>query len=72
MYMYIDIFCKSSVCLQTFSSYRSSEIKALNNMSLNIYPGELTVILGHNGAGKSTLMNILTGKLVLYKNRMTQ
>ncbi|XP_068620522.1 phospholipid-transporting ATPase ABCA3-like [Battus philenor] len=35
----------------------------LSNVSLNIYKGEITVLLGHNGAGKTTLMNIITGML---------
>ncbi|KPI94545.1 ATP-binding cassette sub-family A member 3 [Papilio xuthus] len=33
----------------------------LSNVSLDIYKGEITVLLGHNGAGKTTLMNIITG-----------
>ncbi|GIY06579.1 ATP-binding cassette sub-family A member 3 [Caerostris extrusa] len=34
---------------------------AVNNVSLNIYQGQITAILGHNGAGKTTIINILTG-----------
>ncbi|CAG2116416.1 unnamed protein product, partial [Medioppia subpectinata] len=30
-------------------------------MSLNIYGGQITVLLGHNGAGKTTTMNMITG-----------
>ena len=30
-------------------------------MSLDIYEGQITCLLGHNGAGKTTLINTLTG-----------
>lgn len=36
--------------------------KAINNLSLDIRPGELRAIIGPNGAGKSTMMDIITGK----------
>lgn len=36
-------------------------VKALSKASLDLYSGEVNVILGENGAGKSTLMKVLTG-----------
>ena len=36
--------------------------KAINNLSLDIAPGELRCIIGPNGAGKTTMMDIITGK----------
>lgn len=36
--------------------------KAINNLSIDIAPGELRAIIGPNGAGKSTMMDIITGK----------
>ncbi len=36
-------------------------IHAVENASVDLYPGEVVGLLGHNGAGKSTLIKILSG-----------
>jgi rhamnose transport system ATP-binding protein len=36
-------------------------VKALDNVSISLYPGKVTALIGENGAGKSTLVKILTG-----------
>ena len=36
-------------------------IRAVDHVSLDLYPGEVVGLLGHNGAGKSTLIKILSG-----------
>jgi ABC-type polysaccharide/polyol phosphate transport system ATPase subunit len=33
----------------------------LSGLSLTIYKGEVTAIVGHNGSGKSMLLKILNG-----------
>ncbi len=36
-------------------------IKAVDSVSVDLYPGEVVGLLGHNGAGKSTLIKVLSG-----------
>ncbi|MBV7408328.1 ATP-binding cassette domain-containing protein [Maritimibacter sp. DP1N21-5] len=36
-------------------------IKAVDHVSVDLYPGEVHGLLGHNGAGKSTLIKCLSG-----------
>ncbi|MFA7413847.1 MAG: ATP-binding cassette domain-containing protein [Rhizobium sp.] len=36
-------------------------IHAVDDASVDLYPGEVVALLGHNGAGKSTLIKILSG-----------
>ena len=36
-------------------------VVANNNVSLDIYKGEILALLGENGSGKTTLMNMLSG-----------
>jgi putative ABC transport system ATP-binding protein len=57
--------------------YRMGEVEvhALRGVDLDIFSGELLVLLGHSGSGKSTLLNILggldtpTSGMVRYRNR---
>ncbi|MFT7722431.1 MAG: sugar ABC transporter ATP-binding protein [Roseateles sp.] len=36
-------------------------VKALSDVRLRLYPGEVHALMGQNGAGKSTLIKVLTG-----------
>ena len=38
-------------------------IRAVDDVSFDLYPGEVVGVLGHNGAGKSVLMKMVSGAL---------
>ena len=46
--------------VQNVSKHFGSLI-AVNNISMNVEPGELRAIIGPNGAGKTTFFNLITG-----------
>ncbi len=45
-------------------------VRALNDVSFDVLPGELHAVMGENGAGKSTLMKILSGVLNDYEGEL--
>jgi ABC-type sugar transport system ATPase subunit len=45
-------------------------VRALEQVSLDVAPGELVAIVGENGAGKSTLMKILAGVINEYEGQI--
>ena len=45
--------------LFAFQHYTGTLI--ISGLTLDIYEGQITALLGHNGAGKTTLINMLCG-----------
>lgn len=43
-----------------FFSYPGKKV-AVDGISLNMYEGQITALLGHNGAGKTTTISMLIG-----------
>ncbi|MDR2569428.1 MAG: ABC transporter ATP-binding protein/permease, partial [Oscillospiraceae bacterium] len=54
-------FSKGIVAANISFMYPGRDTYAVNDISLNISPGETIAIVGENGAGKSTLVRLLTG-----------
>ena len=54
--------------VRSISKYFGS-VNALEDISLSVYSGQVTCVLGDNGAGKSTLIKILSGRALAGQGR---
>ncbi|OGI26313.1 MAG: hypothetical protein A3J76_03545, partial [Candidatus Moranbacteria bacterium RBG_13_45_13] len=46
-----------------FNEGEANELKAIDNLDLEIYPHEYLILFGPSGCGKSTLLNVISGLL---------
>ena len=53
-----------------YSKKSSNQVKALNNLNLQVKEGEIFGLLGPNGAGKTTFLNILAGTVIKNSGRV--
>jgi len=51
-------------------SVEFSGLRALDNVSLSVAPGEILGLIGPNGSGKTTLVNAITGQVPLASGRV--
>ena len=49
--------------LRSFFKRRNRQVKAVDQISFDVYPGEVVGFLGPNGAGKTTTLKMLSGLL---------
>lgn len=50
--------------------YRCEKFRALDDISFEIYKGEVVGIIGTNGSGKSTILKIISGALIPSKGKV--
>ncbi|XP_003373656.1 ATP-binding cassette sub-family A member 3 [Trichinella spiralis] len=55
--------CDNPARVTIYENQSSGRKTAVEDLTLDLYYGQITALLGHNGAGKSTTISILTGVL---------
>lgn len=53
-----------SISVKNLRKLFPNGVAAIDNLSVNFVPGQVSALLGHNGAGKTTTINILTGAMI--------
>ena len=54
----------------TFHEGTANEVRALQNLSLDVEHGDFITVIGANGAGKSTLFNVVAGTVPVDRGRI--
>ena len=52
------------------SLHKNEKFKVLDNININIFPGDIIGIVGANGAGKSTLLKTISGMIPIDKGNV--
>ena len=65
---FVELFphvCKFKIIIYKYMCivqvYKKGSRPAVKCMTLNMFEGQITALLGHNGAGKTTTISMLTG-----------
>ena len=53
-----------------FNANTVNEVRALQNLSLDVAEGEFITVIGANGAGKTTLFNVIAGTTLMESGRI--
>ena len=57
----VSLCCGGASSWQEFT-LGSKTRTAVKDLTVNMFEGQITVLLGHNGAGKTTTLSMLTGR----------
>jgi putative ABC transport system ATP-binding protein len=57
-------------CSRSFSGAGGEEIRAVDNLTIDVPPGQIVAIVGSNGAGKSTLLSLVAGSALVDSGRI--